>query len=141
MFTYGGRFCLILFLGSLVLSTVTTWSQAGFQVLFALIGACTFANAIFNGVVVSKHPGLSEGVGLMGDIAKTERKAKGADAYAMERGTAYAADNPDLAAKAAGHAVDYAVAHPDQAAAAYNAHQSSGRGHRGSIQEHHRIGM
>ena len=134
MFTYGGRFCLILFLGSLVLSTVTTWSDVGYQILFALIGACTFTNAIFNGVVVSRHPGMADGVGLMGDIAKTERKAKGADKYALEAGTAYAADNPDLAAKAAGHAVDYAMAHPDQAASAM-------RGHRGSIQEHHRIGQ
>ena len=62
-FTYGGRFCLIMFLGSLVLSTAASWSETGYQVLFYLTGGCTFLNAIFNGVVVFRHPGIADGVG------------------------------------------------------------------------------
>ena len=80
----------------------------------------------------------TSGISAGSDINTAEANvAKGADAYAAERGQAYVANNPDLQKKAAEHAVAYAQENPEQAmnmaGAAFQAQQQqSGGGGYGS---------
>lgn len=78
-----------------------------------ITGVLTAMNAIFNCMIIYLHPGFKQaGYGAFTDPSKMYSDG-GKDMQAAA--TTYAKNNPELAAKAGGMAVDYAKENPQQA--------------------------
>ena len=126
LFTYTGRLLMLVVLGTFQLSMAMSLNSAGWGVLYGIVAAVTLLNAVFNGCVIYRHPGINS----QGDIRRSEGAfAKGADSYATSAATNYVANNPDLVDKAVEHGVQYAKENPEQAAKVASSAMSSGGGY------------
>ena len=95
-------------------SSVSTYNSGDAIAIPAYItGVLTALNAIFNCMIIYLHPGFkAAGYGAFTDPSKMYSDG-GKDMQAAA--TTYAKNNPDLAAKAGGMAVNYAKENPQQA--------------------------